>query len=127
MIYFKHRRGEIGNQMCWKSVHKSYAGGTGGEPPKVIELTELQESLLQIIDPEAAGLEGIPEGGNFNRTIQRELTTFTNNRIVKRGFSYTYDELCEAIEQEVELKEQFPSIQMKKVCVYVCVCIEFVY
>lgn len=54
--------------------NKSYAGGTGGGPPKVLQLTQLEESLLEVIDPEAAGLDDIPEGGNFNRTRDAEKT-----------------------------------------------------
>lgn len=68
----------------WKSnvlkkcaQNKSYANGTGGGPPKVQNLTELEENLLAIIDPEAAGLNDIPQG----------------------GFSHVYGRSCETIAQ----------------------------
>jgi len=32
--------------------NKSYAGGTGGGPLKVLQLTQLEETLLEIIEPE---------------------------------------------------------------------------
>lgn len=107
----------------WKSnvlkkcaQNKSYAGGTGGGPPKVFKLTELEENLLEIIGPEAAGLTDIPEGGNFNRIIQRESASI-NNTTVKRGFAHNiYGELCET--QEVGLKEHLSnSMLMKRVCI----------
>lgn len=96
--------------------NKSYAGGTGGGPPKVIKLTELEENLLEIIYPEAVGLTNIPEGGNFNRINQKESTSI--NRIAKRGSHHTqYGELHKM--QEEELKKH-PSnfMQMKRVCMY---------
>ncbi|KMQ87640.1 fis family transcriptional regulator [Lasius niger] len=50
---------------------KSYAGATGGGPPKVIKLTEVEENLLAIVDPEAVGLDNIPEEGNFYNPMQK--------------------------------------------------------
>ncbi|XP_029158568.1 uncharacterized protein LOC114943742 [Nylanderia fulva] len=74
----------------WKSnvlkkcaQNKSYAGGTGGGPPKILKLTELEENLLEIIDPEAAGLPEIPEGGNFSRIKQKKSAP--NDTISKRS------------------------------------------
>lgn len=48
--------------------NKSYAGDTGGGPPKVLQLTELEEHLLEIIDSKTTELDDTPEGENFNRT-----------------------------------------------------------
>ncbi|TGZ49471.1 hypothetical protein DBV15_11972 [Temnothorax longispinosus] len=107
----------------WKSnvlkkcaQNKSYAGGTSGGLPKVLQLTELEESLLEILDPEAAGLADIPEAENFNRTKQRGSVPTnpvaanpvpTNDTIPKK-------ESCETIAQEIE---QHPpnSMQIKRV------------
>ncbi|XP_071652728.1 uncharacterized protein [Temnothorax longispinosus] len=106
----------------WKSnvlkkcaQNKSYAGGTSGGLPKVLQLTELEESLLEILDPEAAGLADIPEAENFNRTKQRGSVPTnpvaanpvpTNDTIPKK-------ESCETIAQEIE---QHPpnSMQIKR-------------
>lgn len=47
--------------------NKSYASGTSGGPPKTIVLTQLEEQLIEIVSPEATGLDNIPQGGAFNR------------------------------------------------------------
>lgn len=59
--------------------NKNYASGTGGGPPKVLQLTELGEKLLEIISPETTSLDNISEGRNFNRT-----TGSVNDTIPKR-------------------------------------------
>jgi len=98
--------------------NKSYASGTGGGPPKVIKLTELEENLLEIINPEAAGLTDIPEGGNFNRVKQIKSTPI--NTIVNRGSCHNiqYGELDE--ENYMQEPEEHPSnfMQMKRVYLY---------
>ncbi|XP_071570013.1 uncharacterized protein [Temnothorax nylanderi] len=37
--------------------------GTGGGPPKIVNFTDLEEQLLEILTPEAAGLANIPQAG----------------------------------------------------------------
>jgi len=90
--------------------NKSYAGSTGGGSPKVRQLTELEETLLKIIQPEATGLVDIPEGGNFNRTMQRG-SALTNDTIPNRNSFHRYEESCKT--QEIE--EQPNSMQIKRV------------
>lgn len=96
---------------------KSYAGATGGGPPKVLMLTELEESLLEIIGPEAAGLIDISEGGNFYNPMQRRLVPINDTIPEKKDFFHTYGGSCDTIVQEVGLKKQFSynSMQMKRV------------
>ncbi|XP_011062996.1 PREDICTED: uncharacterized protein LOC105151148 [Acromyrmex echinatior] len=97
-----------------KKRAKSYAGGTGGGPPKVLQLTEL-ENLLEIIDPEATDLDDMPEGRNFNRTIQKGSVPI-NNTISKRESFHTSKGLYKTTVQEVELKKLlFNFLQMKRV------------
>ncbi|KMQ86206.1 hypothetical protein RF55_14883 [Lasius niger] len=54
----------------WKSnllkkvaTHKSYAGGTGGGPPKTLTTTPAEDNLLAFLTPKASGMPDIPEGG----------------------------------------------------------------
>ncbi|CAL1681386.1 unnamed protein product [Lasius platythorax] len=109
----------------WKSnvlkkcaQNKSYAGATGGGPPKVLKLTELEENLLEIIGPEAGGLANIPEGGNFYNPMQRRLVPINDTIPENRDFFHTYGGSCDTIAQEVGLREQFPynSMQIKRKC-----------
>lgn len=66
----------------------------------------MEESLLEIIEPEATGLMNIPEGGNFNRSVQ------VNDVIPKRQSLHTYEESnANEITQEVESEKQFNSIK----------------
>jgi len=90
--------------------NKSYAGGTGGGPPKVLQLSQLEETLLEIIEPEATGLVDIPEGGNFNRTMQRG-SALTNDTIPNRNSFHRYEESCKTR----EIEEQPNSMQIKRV------------
>ncbi|XP_024879185.1 uncharacterized protein LOC112459365 [Temnothorax curvispinosus] len=52
--------------------NKSYAMGTGGGPLKTIALTQLEEELMEILSPEAIGLDSIPQGGSFNRIKEKK-------------------------------------------------------
>ncbi|XP_071581866.1 uncharacterized protein [Temnothorax nylanderi] len=54
----------------WKSnllkrvaTYKSYAGGTGGGPPKTLDTSPSEDNLLEFLTPEASGMSDIPEGG----------------------------------------------------------------
>lgn len=100
--------------------NKSYASGTGGGPPKVLPLTELEENLLEIVTLEAAGLENIPEGGNFNRTITKTCSSSHSSNAVSDEESVSpfmpgesrkataYDEVHSCIDMAT-------SMQMKRV------------
>lgn len=37
------------------------AQSTGGGPPKIVNFTDLEEQLLEILTPEAAGMANIPQ------------------------------------------------------------------
>ncbi|KYN28530.1 hypothetical protein ALC57_02041 [Trachymyrmex cornetzi] len=41
----------------------NYVQGTGGGPPPKIAFSVFEEQVLELLTPEAAGLENIPEGG----------------------------------------------------------------
>ena len=47
-----------------EAKRRSYVQGTGGPPPK-ITFSPFEEEMLQLLTPEAAGLENIPEGGIY--------------------------------------------------------------
>lgn len=54
----------------WKSnllkkvaTYKSYAGSTGGGPPKILDVSPSEEDLLEFLTPDANEMFGIPEGG----------------------------------------------------------------
>lgn len=54
----------------WKSnllkrvaVHKRYASGTGGGPPKILNTSPSEDDLLEFLTPDASGISGVPGGG----------------------------------------------------------------
>ncbi|XP_018376746.1 PREDICTED: uncharacterized protein LOC108769977, partial [Trachymyrmex cornetzi] len=49
-----------------EAKRRSYAQGTGGGPPSKVSFSSFDEDVLQLLTPEAAGLENIPEGGLIN-------------------------------------------------------------
>lgn len=46
-----------------KTKRRNYTQGTGGGPPIKISFSNFEEEVLNFLTPEAARLEGIPEGG----------------------------------------------------------------
>ncbi|XP_071576000.1 uncharacterized protein [Temnothorax nylanderi] len=46
-----------------ETKRRSYQSGTGGGSPMKIDMSPLEEELLDFLTPEAAGLENIPQGG----------------------------------------------------------------
>jgi len=43
--------------------------GTGGGPPKITNFTDLEEQLLEILTPEAAGMTNIPQAGFKSKKV----------------------------------------------------------
>lgn len=43
--------------------------GTGGGLPKIVNFTDLEEQLLEILSPEAAGIANIPQGGFKSKKV----------------------------------------------------------
>ncbi|CAL1685101.1 unnamed protein product [Lasius platythorax] len=48
-----------------EAKRRSYVQGTGDGPPPKIAFSPFEEEMLQLLTPEAAGLENIPEGGIY--------------------------------------------------------------
>lgn len=46
-----------------EAKRRSYMQGTGGGPPTKVSFSTFEEEVLELLTPEAAGLENIPEGG----------------------------------------------------------------
>ncbi|XP_077275928.1 uncharacterized protein LOC143904838 isoform X2 [Temnothorax americanus] len=46
-----------------EAKRRSYVQGTGGGPPLKIAFSNFEEEVLELLTPEAAGMENIPEGG----------------------------------------------------------------
>lgn len=46
-----------------ETKRRNYQLGTGGGSPIKIDLSSLEEELLDFLTPEAAGLENVPQGG----------------------------------------------------------------
>ncbi|KMQ84791.1 hypothetical protein RF55_17114 [Lasius niger] len=46
-----------------EAKRRSYVQGTGGGPPPKIAFSVFEEEVLELLTPEAAGLQNIPEGG----------------------------------------------------------------
>lgn len=65
LIYF-YRHGKIWSYI-WKKEAKrrSYVQGTGGGPPPKIAFSIFEEEVLELLTPEAAGIENVPEGGIY--------------------------------------------------------------
>ncbi|GAB1860807.1 Regulatory protein zeste [Camponotus japonicus] len=47
-----------------EAKRRNYVQGTGGSPPK-IAFSTFEEEVLELLTPEAAGIENIPEGGIY--------------------------------------------------------------
>ncbi|XP_071652752.1 uncharacterized protein [Temnothorax longispinosus] len=60
-------------KVTWKDIksyilkkeakRRSHVQGTGGGPPLKIAFSNFEEEVLELLTPEAAGMENIPEGG----------------------------------------------------------------
>lgn len=68
----------------WKSnllkrvaTYKSYAGSTGGGPPKILDLNPSEEDLLEFLTPDASGMSGIPEGGAIGDSPSQDYSILT--------------------------------------------------
>lgn len=48
-----------------EAKRRSYVQGTGGGPPPKIAFSPFEDEMLQLLTPEAARLENIPEGGIY--------------------------------------------------------------
>ncbi|XP_018359009.1 PREDICTED: uncharacterized protein LOC108758510 [Trachymyrmex cornetzi] len=63
-----------------ETKRRNYVSGTGGGSPIKIDLSLLEEELLDFVTPEAAGLENIPQGGlNLYQNASSEETMFSHN------------------------------------------------
>ncbi|XP_018392469.1 PREDICTED: uncharacterized protein LOC108771627 [Cyphomyrmex costatus] len=54
-----------------EAKRRNYMQGTGGGPSINISFTNFEEEVIEFLTPEAAGLEGIPEGG-INLTLNEK-------------------------------------------------------
>lgn len=46
-----------------EAKRRSYIQGTGGGPSPKVSFSDFEEEVIQLLIPEAAGVENIPEGG----------------------------------------------------------------
>lgn len=55
-----------------EAKRRNYIQGTGGGSPPKIPFSSFEEEVLQLLTPEAAGMENIPEGGiiDTEETVQ---------------------------------------------------------
>jgi len=67
----------------WKSnllkrvaAYRSYAAGTGGGQPKILDTSPSEEDLLDFLTPEASGMSGIPEGGAIGDSLSSQSLNF---------------------------------------------------
>lgn len=51
------------NVLKKETERRNYSRGTGGGSPMKVNFTDIEEKLLELLIPEAAGIENIPQGG----------------------------------------------------------------
>ncbi|XP_077273047.1 uncharacterized protein LOC143903377 [Temnothorax americanus] len=92
-----------------KTNRRRNVQGTGGGPPKIVNFTDLEAQLLEILTPEAAGLANIPQAGFKS----------------KKGTEIPYPEVPEVLEVpersvQNEIMDDFEVLDIDKVPIIYC-------
>ncbi|KYQ56386.1 hypothetical protein ALC60_04687 [Trachymyrmex zeteki] len=51
------------NVLKKETKRRNHSKSTGGGSPMKINFTDIEEKLLELLTPEAAGIENVPQGG----------------------------------------------------------------
>ncbi|XP_036149438.1 uncharacterized protein LOC118647847 [Monomorium pharaonis] len=97
-----------------EAKRRSYVQGTGGGPSPKIAFSPFEEEVLQLLTPEAAGLENIPEGGIYTEEnpILEDTIQIENNE-AEQDMQNNHNMINEDNRNE-ENSENIPSHNIEK-------------